>query len=327
MGSRDNSLYAIDAEKGSVLWKRAYPNNAPPPIADSNNCPNNMNATPVVDRQNGIIYFLPNDGKLRGLSLSEGEERFPATRIVPQYTRNFSLNLVDGRIYTGTTRGCGNTVSRVVSIDVTDPDRTVTTFYTSTGKASGPWGRVLMAFTVEGPADKPTLQPQWMSGDLDLPGVAVVANGVVLILANGDRGATLIPNAGGRGGRGGAGAGDAEAPAGGGRGGAAGRGPGGAPSVMQPNSAEAGFERDEAWLASQRRPFEEGGQKAGTRYSGGRDTTHAVLYALDLASGDEIYSSGDAMDSWNHYGGLALSDGMIYITTWHGRIFAFGREK
>ena len=96
---------------------------------------------------------------------------------------------------------------------------------------------------------------------------------------------------------------------------------------MQPNSAEAGFERDEAWLASQRRPFEEGGQKAGTCYSGGRDTTHAVLYALDLASGDEIYSSGDVMDSWNHYGGLALSDGMIYITTWHGRIFAFSREK
>src|SRR6266850_6484085 len=79
---------------------------------------------------------------------------------------------------------------------------------------------VLMAFTVEGPADKPTLQPQWMSGDLDLPGVAVVANGVVLILANGDRGATLIPGAGGRGGRGGAAAGDNEAAAGGGRGGA-----------------------------------------------------------------------------------------------------------
>src|SRR5207302_7319805 len=71
---------------------------------------------------------------------------------------------------------------------------------------------VLMAFTVEGPADKPTLQPQWMSGDLDLPGVAVVANGVVLILANGDRGSTLIQGAparggvGGGGGRGGAGA-------------------------------------------------------------------------------------------------------------------------
>jgi len=95
VGSRDNSLYAIDSEKGTVLWKRAYANNSTPPIPDIGNCPNNMNATPVVDRQKGIIYFLPNDGKLRGVSLSDGEDRFPATAIAPQYTRNFSLNLID----------------------------------------------------------------------------------------------------------------------------------------------------------------------------------------------------------------------------------------
>jgi outer membrane protein assembly factor BamB len=93
------------------------------------------------------------------------------------------------------------------------------------------------------------------------------------------------------------------------------------------NPAEPGFERDAAWRASQMKPFEEGGQKAGQRYSGGRDTTHAVLYALDPMTGDEIYSSGDAMDSWNHYGGMALSDGNIYISTWDARVFAFGLKK
>ena len=96
---------------------------------------------------------------------------------------------------------------------------------------------------------------------------------------------------------------------------------------MNPNPAEAGFERDEGWLASQRRPFAEGGQQGGTRFSGGRETTHAVLYALDPATGDELYSSGNAMDSWNHYGGLALSDGNIYVTTWDARVFAFGLKK
>jgi hypothetical protein len=44
----------------------------------------------------------------------------------------------------------------------------------------------LMAFTVEGTGAHPTLKPQWMSGDLDLAGVAVVADGVILILASGD---------------------------------------------------------------------------------------------------------------------------------------------
>ena len=96
---------------------------------------------------------------------------------------------------------------------------------------------------------------------------------------------------------------------------------------MNPNPNEPGFERDEVWLASQRRSFEQGGQKGGTRFSGGRETTHAVLYALDPATGDEVYSSGNAMDSWNHYGGLALSDGNVYVSTWDARVFAFGLKK
>ena len=95
----------------------------------------------------------------------------------------------------------------------------------------------LMAFTVEGPAAHPTLQPQWISADLDLPGVAVVANDVIRILANGDRGATLVQRARRPPGAGG--------PAGGPRPG----GPGGtrpAPTLplAEVNPAEPGFERD-----------------------------------------------------------------------------------
>jgi len=177
---------------------------------------------------------------------------------------------------------------------------------------------VLMAFTVEGTGERPVLQPQWMSADLDLPGVAVIANDVILILANGDRGSTLISGGARGGGRGGGGAGgQANATAGGARG----------LPITEVNPAEPGFERDAAWRASQLRPFDQGGQQAGTRYSGGRDTTHAVLYALDAATGDEIYSSGAAMDSWNHYGGIAVSDGHIYVTTWDARVFAFGFKQ
>ena len=48
-------------------------------------------------------------------------------------------------------------------------------------------------------------------------------------------------------------------------------------------------------------------------------TAHAVLYALDSATGDELYTSGDSMDSWNHYGGIALSGGNISWISWHDR--------
>src|SRR5205807_174489 len=153
--------YAIDSEKGSVVWKRSYPNTAKPPNAASGNCPNNMNATPVVDAQTGVVYFLPTDGKLRGVSISDGEDKFPATSIVPPYSRNFSLNLSEGRIFTSTTRGCANAISEVVGISVSTPDHDISRFYTSPGKGSGPWGRGgiirtpfgWLAQTADGPYD------------------------------------------------------------------------------------------------------------------------------------------------------------------------------
>jgi outer membrane protein assembly factor BamB len=467
VAGRDNGVYAIDADAGTLMWKRKFPNTMPPPVAATGNCPNNLNATPVADTEKNILYFLANDGMLRGVNFADGEERFPATSIVPPYSRNFSLNLVDGRIATSTTRGCANAISQVVTIDVNDSKHTISRFFTSPGKGSGVWGRggivaspfgwlaqtadgaydpasgrwgnsllsfssegiltdsftppnqadinardldfgssspvvfpfddrtlvatagkegviylldaknlggadhktalytsrrfsndakvfgyngmwsvittyldsrgrrwlfapfygppakateslfkkshgptvngQLMAFTVEGTGAHPTLKPQWISGDLDLPGVAVVVNDVVLILADGDRAATLVPQS-------------TRTPR---------------PVTSQPNASpklplaevnpnEPGFERDADWRASQLRPFDEGGQESGKRYDGGRETTHAVLYALDPETGDEIYSSGDAIDSWNHYGELAVSNGNVYISTWDGSIFAFG---
>ncbi len=142
IATAENNVYAIDADKGTLIWKRSYPNTAQPPVAASGNCPNNLNATPVIDKLSGLsgtLYFLPTNGKLRGVSLSNGEDKLPATGVVPPYSRNFSLNLVEGKIYTSTTRGCGNATSEVVGIDVAHPDHAVSHFYLSPGKASGVW--------------------------------------------------------------------------------------------------------------------------------------------------------------------------------------------
>ena len=141
VASADNDVYAIDADKGVIVWKKSFPYTVPPPQAASNNCPNNLNATPYVDKANGIIYVLPNDGKLRGLALGDGAEKFPATRILPHYTRNFSLNVINGTLFTGATRGCGGATSEIVSVDLVSPEHPVYHFYTSGGKGSGPWGR------------------------------------------------------------------------------------------------------------------------------------------------------------------------------------------
>jgi hypothetical protein len=479
VASADNDVYALDAEKGEVVWKRSFPNPTPPVLAASNSCPNNLNATPVIDRAKSILYVLPNDGKLRGLNLADGTEKIPAIKCVPAYSRNFSLNLIDGIIYTSTTRGCGGAISEIVGIDVSSPEHTVSHFYASTGKASGPWGRggivkypygvvaqtadgafdpgggrwgqtilglnkfvrlvdsytpsdekemnardfdlgssspvvfpfdkwtlvatsskegsiflldaaqlggadhrtplyrsprysndpmtfgytgmwsvmstyvdpqgqrwllapfygpaakdtigsfpkqhgeivngSLMAFKVVMQGGKPALQPAWTSVDMDLPGIAIVANNLIFILANGDRGATRITGARGRG----PAAADAKAgpiTAGGGAGTPGGR----ALPLAEVNPDIPGYERDLAWRADQLRPFEQGGQKGGARYTGGNELMHAVLHVIDPATGDTIYSSGDAIDSWNHYGGIALSAGRIYLSSYDNRVYAFG---
>lgn len=454
----DDSVYAMDAATGTIVWKREFPNSSKPPEPASGACPNNLNATPVIDKASGLLYVLTNDGKLRTLGIADGDDRVAPSQFVNPYSRNWSLNLAGGYIYTSESRGCGGAISSIDAIRISDPSRPVMRFYPSTGKASGPWGRggivagpsgvfaqtadgaydpaagrfgnsilgltndlrltdsytpanfdylnrkdldlgsaspvvfpfgewtlvaaaakegviylldaadlggrdhhtplfasprysndavtfhytgvwgamstwvdargdrwllvpmqgpaakqtlpqfatssgpvvngSLMAFKVKLRDGRPALDPQWISGDLDVPGIPVVANGVVYVLATGER------------------AGEAPRPQ-------AVRGPGkaGKPPLSAIPRGVPGADRDSAWIASQYGPD---GQEVGHRFSGGRDTTHAVLYALDAQTGKELYSSANQIDSWTHYGALAISDGRIFVSTYAGRVHAFG---
>ncbi len=53
-------------------------------------------------------------------------------------------------------------------------------------------------------------------------------------------------------------------------------------------------------------------------------TGNAILYAFDAQTGKELFSSGKAMPSFTHFGGLALSDARVYATTYDGTLHAFG---
>jgi outer membrane protein assembly factor BamB len=56
-------------------------------------------------------------------------------------------------------------------------------------------------------------------------------------------------------------------------------------------------------------------------------STHAVLYALDGQTGKELWSSGDQIKSWNHFSGLAVANGKVYIGTFDGALYCFGFKK
>ena len=51
---------------------------------------------------------------------------------------------------------------------------------------------------------------------------------------------------------------------------------------------------------------------------------HAVLYALDAQTGRELYSSGEQIASFNHFSGLSVANGRVYIGTFDGVLYCFG---
>jgi len=53
-------------------------------------------------------------------------------------------------------------------------------------------------------------------------------------------------------------------------------------------------------------------------------STRAVLYALDAQTGKELWSSGDQITSWNHWNGLSLANGRVYIGTYDSVLYCFG---
>ena len=71
-------------------------------------CPNGITATPVIDKERGLIFVIAPDGALYGLDLGSGKVRYGPVTFVAPFSKNWSLNLVNGVIYTVLAQGCGN---------------------------------------------------------------------------------------------------------------------------------------------------------------------------------------------------------------------------
>jgi outer membrane protein assembly factor BamB len=157
----DNTIFALDAATGKVIWQKANTNPIKEPQKGDYRCPNTQNATPVIDKDAGIIYVSTSDGMLRGFGLLDGEDRIPPIKFTDPFARNWSLNLIDGVVYSPTARGCLNMQSHFTALDLNDPARHALEYYTNTGITSGAWGRGgivrgpkgILAQTADGPFD------------------------------------------------------------------------------------------------------------------------------------------------------------------------------
>src|SRR5579863_852263 len=71
----DDTLFALDADGGKILWQKTYPNPVTPARPATWLCSNTAQDTPVIDRRRGVVYLIASDGKLRAVNLGDGADR------------------------------------------------------------------------------------------------------------------------------------------------------------------------------------------------------------------------------------------------------------
>ena len=169
--AQSNTLAALDAATGAPIWRRTFDNTVDPANKPNWICTNVSTATPVIDKANGVIYMLAADGRLHGVDLASGEAKLiPPPQFVTPYSRNWSLNLIDGVMYTTVGRGCGNgpvpgapappagtiraggaappppVAAHMIAMDLNNAARPITRFFTSTARPNGAWSRAGLAW-------------------------------------------------------------------------------------------------------------------------------------------------------------------------------------
>ena len=148
-GSSDN-LNALDAATGELIWSRTFESHVLPKDAGMWLCPNNLNATPTIDKARGLIYAIAADGKFYGLDLGTGETRIGPVQFVPAYSKDWSLNLSNDIVYTSISQGCGGARSGIYSMDIRHPNRPVIHDLLVAKSGAGIWGRGGVAIGADG---------------------------------------------------------------------------------------------------------------------------------------------------------------------------------
>ena len=69
-------------------------------------------------------------------------------------------------------------------------------------------------------------------------------------------------------------------------------------------------------------------RRAGFPHGAPRSAFHARrALRAGCATGKELWSSGDQITNWNHWSGIAVANGQVYINTYDGKIYCFGLKK
>ena len=123
VGTAANSLFALDASNGAVLWKRNFgpttPNNWAIPDGFG------IEAPPVIDRVLGRVYTVPTNGTFHTLNLNDGTDVYTALNLITNPATNSvwgGLNKIGNSVYVATGSNGGDVApwrGQVYRVDVT----------------------------------------------------------------------------------------------------------------------------------------------------------------------------------------------------------------
>jgi outer membrane protein assembly factor BamB len=419
-GSSD-AIFAIDADTGKLAWQKVFEVAGEPVRKPNGLCPFALNATPAASPTGRpkTVYSLSSDGRLHALSMVDGEDRFGPLPFVPGFSKNWSLNIAGGLLYTAIGQRCNGVPSGVYSIDLNSPEHPIRSFQSG---PAGIWGRAGVAISQSGSVFGETGDGPYhpengqfadtifaLSSDLKLTGYYTPSNREWLTRKDLDMGAispVVFPYGGkeyvvGSGKEGRIFLLDAESP-----GGEDHRTPlyrselitnedvayaahgfwgsfatwedskavrwlfapawgpphpGARPFPVTngdaPHGSITAFRVEmqngkpilsPAWISRDLNVPEppiiangvvfalSSGEDVHQADAAGnsmntkerlRASTHSVLYAFDSETGKELFSSGDTIASFTHFGGIALSNGRIFVSTFDGFVYAFGLKS
>jgi outer membrane protein assembly factor BamB len=154
-----NKVFVVDGDTGKMFWQKTLSAEGTPQRKESWLCPNGLTATPIIGPApktgsgapgfGQALYVLASDGKLHAFNLVSGEDVVPPTPFVPAFAKAWSMNLVNGMLYTAISQNCNGVRSGVYAMDLGGADRKISYFEAGTNGA-GIWGRGGAAISSDG---------------------------------------------------------------------------------------------------------------------------------------------------------------------------------
>ena len=149
-----DDLWGFDTETGKQIWHKHFDStyeDAAGGRGGSTLCPGGQTDTPVIGPGSGpgkyTLYTVSWDGRLRQINVADGEDLAVPQKFMPANAKPWSLNLINGVIYTSNSQGCGGTANAFFAFDL--GTKKASAFVPAGG---GMWGRRGVAVGPDGTA-------------------------------------------------------------------------------------------------------------------------------------------------------------------------------